>query len=101
MDLFTGRSALRILAGYEQEFPKRKIERHQAVLEIQTPCPVGVTNSDCLSPGRTRPMDYFAGGPTANRFVSEYGANCLPGRPPAINQNRRTRDQRCRGRGQK
>lgn len=63
---------LRILAGYEQEVSKRKIERHQqedgtrtapmkepiqaagssgqAVLEIQIPCPVGAANSECLSP---------------------------------------------------
>jgi len=61
---------LRILAAYEQNVPKRKIDgqqedvsrsspateadsggrNRQAALEIQIPCPVGVANSDCFSP---------------------------------------------------
>lgn len=63
---------LRILAGFEQKVPKRKINRQQqadkarttpgkkgdsgswssgqATLEIQIPCPVGGANVDCLSP---------------------------------------------------
>ena len=58
---------LRILAGFEQKVPKRKINRQQqadktrttptgswssgqATLEIQIPCPVAGANVDCLSP---------------------------------------------------
>jgi hypothetical protein len=59
---------LRILAGYGQKVPKKKNRKAsaqstptkeadsdgwsggQATLEIQIPCPVGMTNSDCLSP---------------------------------------------------